>query len=125
MYAIPAGPVIFHGIVPNVSGSGDSRFTGVSGWNRFVRFPDYSLKTAPFGFSPSVPSKGQATHLVTVAGVQPGMHWARVTALTDPGVACQLTAHVSAANTVTVMAQNNSVVKATISAPLVVDAGWL
>jgi hypothetical protein len=123
LYGTPVGPVTFHGIIPNISGSGDSKFAGVSGWGRFVRFPDYTIK-ATASWNVSVPSMGQLSLNLSVPGVQLGTHWARVAMSTGAG-SCQLSAHVAAADTVTVIAQNNSAAAATLNGTVFVEACWV
>jgi len=116
---IPSAPVSFSGILPNLSGAGEQQFTGVSNWTRSVHFPDFALAPANSSWVVSIPANGQQTLNITVPGATLGLHCARA-AFTATLGACQLSAHVSAANTVTVVAQNNSATPVAINGTVVV-----
>lgn len=113
VYSVPNHPVHFHGIVPNVGDNGKSKFSGVAGWRRAVRFPQQDF-TASQSIQLEMPPHGRAEAHMTVRGVAAGEFWARVAMNDDPRGA-QLSAFVSALDTVTIVAQNtvNSPVKLT------------
>jgi hypothetical protein len=113
----------FHGTVPNVSGSGASLYTGVTGWQRSLTFPGYTLKASK-AWSVTVPAAGQSTTTVTVTGVLLGSHCARANMSVSLG-GVQMTAYVSAADTVTVVAQNNTTSGVALSGTLFVEASWM
>lgn len=122
VYGLPSTTANFYGIVPNVSGAGVSRFAGVSSWQGALNFPDYLLRNSKV-WSVTVPARGQIITTISVSGVQPGAHWARANMNIDlQGV--QLSAYVSAADTVTVLAQNNKDSSINLNGVLRVSGGW-
>jgi hypothetical protein len=113
----------FHGTVPNVSGSGNSQFSGgFTGWQRSLTFPGYTLKASK-AWSVTVPNAGQATTTISVPGTLIGSHYASANMSVSLG-GVQLSAYVSAANTVTVIAQNNQSSSVNLNGTLYVDATW-
>jgi Pectate lyase superfamily protein len=122
-YGIPARPQVFHGVTPDFGATGNSRFGGVANWQRGVAFPDYLLKTSDT-WAVTVPSKGQAEKTVSVNGVGPGAHWARVNFSSNLN-GLQLSAYVSSSDTVTVVAQNNKSSSETINGTLFIEAGLI
>ena len=129
VYGSPAGPVTFHGIRPNIAATGPSRFVGDvnSGWQLRVAFPDWVMRNWKF-WNVSVPANGQASTTLTVAGVDVGSgvayFWARATS-SSPLNGLGLTAYVSATDTVTVLAQNNTAAAIALNANIFVECGWL
>jgi hypothetical protein len=124
-YSLPGRTANFHGLAdPNLSGTGINQFGGVAGWERAVAFPDLALKASTAWTGVSVPSKGQVSKTVTVTGARIGKHWARANLSVSAGN-LQLSAHVTASDTVTVVAQNNTATAISFGATLLVEAGWL
>ena len=83
--------------------------------------PTLNASTA---WSVTVPNLGQSTTTISVPGVITGSHWARANmSVTLGGV--QMSAYVSAADTVTVVAQNNQSSSVGLNGTLFVEAGWL
>jgi Pectate lyase superfamily protein len=117
----------FHGITnPIVSVNSPGRFAGVSGWERQIAFPDFALKgSAAWNGTVVVPANGQqAMAPITISGARLGRHWVRATSSSNLGP-IQLSAHVSADNQVTVIAQNNSSASASLSGTVFVDLFWI
>lgn len=124
IYGLPSMPAVFHGITPNVTASGASRFSGSPvGWQRGFSFPDLLLKTSK-SWNVSVPSGGQASATLTVPSVQVGTHWARANMSIGLNGA-QLSAYVSAADTVVAVVQNNTGSAIALNGTLYVECGWM
>jgi hypothetical protein len=127
VYGVPTTPALFQGTVPNVSSSGTSRFTGVAGWQRGILFPDYIYKATGEwnqNIGGPIPALGQAMTTISVPGVIVGSHWARANMNVDL-MGVQLSAYVSATNTVKVVAQNNQSSVVNLNGSLYVEAGWM
>jgi hypothetical protein len=120
-YAVPSHPVNFFGTIPNHGSAGRARFSGVPGWRRMVKFPDHAL-TGSRSLKLEIPSRGHATADIPVPGVAAGEAWARVDVNADSHGA-QLSAYVSAADTVTIVAQNSKDTPITLSGVFVVECG--
>ena len=123
VYGAPATPAKFHGVLPNVSGSGPSMFGGIVGWESGLIFPDYILKTST-QWSPTVLSNTQVTIAVNVPKAQLGLNWVRANMNVDlKGL--QLSAYVSAPDVVTVVAQNLTDNTVSLNGNLSVACGWV
>jgi hypothetical protein len=120
-YDVPNRPVNFYGTVPNFGSVGRSRFSGVAGWRRTVRFPDHAL-VGSRSLKLDIPSRGHATAEIAVPGVTVGEAWARAEFNADSRGAL-LRAYVSAADTVTVIAQNPNDAPLSLSGVLAVECG--
>ncbi len=125
VYGVPMQPAVFHGVVPDPTGSGPYGYAGIAGWERAISFPDYLLRSVSSGWNASVPPNGQTAKIINLKGVRMGRHWVRVNADGDlEGV--QISAYVSANDAVTVVAQNNTAARAgPSSVTLYLEAGWL
>jgi hypothetical protein len=104
VYAPPLQPVNFYGIVPNLGKTGKARFAGVAGWRKFVNFARQTLWQSR-ALDVTIPGHGVTHFELAVTGVEIGEYWARATLAADLHGA-QLSAFVSAKDTVTVVAQN-------------------
>ena len=125
VYGLPAKPAVFHGIIPNLSGTGSSRFRGApTNWQNGFSFPDAQLKALQPITQTSIPANSQITIAVSLLGVAAGIHWARANVNTNLSRVL-VSAAVSAPNVVTVVLQNLKSTSVTIPAnsKLFVDAG--
>lgn len=121
---IPSTSANFYGIVPNLSGTGPSQFSGWGkiNWQGALNFPDYVLTNSKT-WSVTVPARGQAITTISVSGIHPGTHWVRTNMNVDlQGV--QLSAYISAPDTVTVLVQNNQDSLINLNGVLRVSGGW-
>jgi hypothetical protein len=105
VYSLPGQSAWFHGLVPNLSGAGKARFSGVPGWRRVVGFSQNPF-TASKPVEAQIPSRGQLEERVAVPGVTAGEFWVRA-AMTGGARGVQLSAFVSDADMVTVIVQNS------------------
>lgn|GEM_PF-4988681 len=125
VYGVPSRPAVLHGTEPILSGAGFVSGGG-SDWQRGISFPDYALRGSA-SWSVTLPGAGgamQATTQITVPGVQLNAHRARARLSVDQQ-GLQLSAYVSAANTVTVIAVNNSGNPISVSGTVYVDCEWI
>ncbi len=121
VYALPAGPVAFYGLTPNLTESGRARFAGVPGWRSRVRFAQSNLGNTCM-LNMHLDAHAQSSANVEVPGVAPNRYWARVTFNSDPR-GTQLSAHVSADDTVKIVAYNMSERQYTLSGLFTVECG--
>jgi hypothetical protein len=121
VYELPADIVNFYGVVPNLSRTGKGRYSGVAGWRRFLNFSQQTLKGRR-SLQIDIPARGETRTDVTVAGAISGEYWARVTANVDLRKA-QISAYVSDTDTVTVVADNPTEAKITLTGVFTVECG--
>jgi len=121
VYAHPAQPVNFFGIVPNLTDAGKARFSGVAGWRAGVNFGERTLRTSR-RLTIAAPAHGSATAELPLPGVVNGEYWARV-AVNFDARAAHLSAYVSAAGIVTVVAQNTTSTAMNLSGVFTVECG--
>ncbi len=121
VYSLPSHPVNFHGIEPNLGGTGSARYSGVGGWRKFVHFPQQSLRTS-HSLQIAIPAHGQSRTEIKIPGVAAGEYWARVTVNCELGRA-QLGAFVSNADTVTIVADNDGDKQINLGGIFVVECG--
>jgi hypothetical protein len=120
-YSLPIRPVCFHGIEPNLRSSGQGQFAGVKGWQRAVRFPQYSIKTSTPMAVKLTPGQQQASRL-HVPGVAPGEYWVR--ALMDVDLAgVHLSAYVCTEDTVEILTHNLSSQTTDVRGTLLIECG--
>jgi hypothetical protein len=122
-YSLPERLVVFHGLMPNLSGRGRAQFGGVSGWQRSVRFPDCSIQGS-VPLSAEVPGRSQHTITLAMPGVQTGSFWVRVI-FEGERQGLLLDGYVSAVDAVTIVACNVTDQQATLRGTALLECGHI
>jgi len=121
VYDLPAGPVTFHGLVPNLGKARASQFGGIEGWRRFLDFPQLVMR-ASRASELVVPADARAQMDIDVAEVEVGAYWAKVTVNADSAGA-SLSAFVSKPGVVTIVATNLTRKSMKLSGVFTVECG--
>jgi Pectate lyase superfamily protein len=121
VYGVPAGPVTFHGVVPNPDKAKAPRFGGIEGWRRYVTFPQ-ALIGASRAATLDVSADARAQIDIEVSEVEVGAYWARA-AINADSAGALLSAYVSKPGVVTVVATNLTHKAITLRGVFTVECG--
>ena len=121
IYGLPAGPVTFHGVVPNPDKTKAPKFDGIEGWRRHLAFPQAVIGASRASML-DVPADARAQIDIEVANVEVGTHWARA-AINADSAGTLLSAHVSKPGVVTVVATNLTHKAITLRGVVTVECG--
>jgi Pectate lyase superfamily protein len=121
VYSLPGRPITFFGTTPDIGKGGQGGFGGARGWQSLVNFPQQFLRVSHL-LAMKVPAHDESFCEVRVPGVFPEQYWARVTATFEIHKV-QLTAYVSAVDTVRIVADNLDDRQANLNGTFTVECG--